>query len=219
DNTQGNRELDIWGSNITGVAIQPPAPPPPYLPGTGSRTFPETGKTVTALFLDYWNRNGGLAQLGLPISSVITETSELDGKIYTLQYFERAIMEYHPLNPSTSRVLLSQLGTFRYNQKYPQAAPGQIVPTDLDARLFPETGKTIGGLFRKYWESHGGLAIQGYPISEPFTEISDLDGKAYTVQYFQRAVFELHPENPAPYDVLLSQLGTFRYQSKYPPQR
>lgn len=219
DNTQGNRELNIWGANITGVALEPPAPPPPYLPGTGSRTFPETGKTVTGLFLDYWQKNGGLAQLGLPVSSVITETSELDGKIYTLQYFERAVMEYHPLNPAGSRVLLSQLGTFSYNRKYPQAAPGQIVPADADARLFPETGKTIGGLFRQYWETHGGLAIQGYPISEPFTEVSDLDGKLYTVQYFQRAVFELHPENPAPYNVLLSQLGTFRYNTKYPPAR
>jgi hypothetical protein len=35
------------------------------------------------------------------------------------------------------------------------------------------------------------------------------------VQYFERAVFEYHPENAAPYDVLLSQLGTFRYRDKY----
>jgi hypothetical protein len=47
------------------------------------------------------------------------------------------------------------------------------------------------------------------------TEISDLDGKPYTVQYFERAVFEMHPENQSPYGVLLSQLGTFRYQEKY----
>ncbi|MFL5735444.1 MAG: alpha/beta fold hydrolase, partial [Chloroflexia bacterium] len=40
----------------------------------------------------------------------------------------------------------------------------------------------------------------------------DLNGKPYTVQYFERAVFELHPENAAPYDVLLSQLGTFQNQ-------
>jgi branched-chain amino acid transport system substrate-binding protein len=34
------------------------------------------------------------------------------------------------------------------------------------------------------------------------------------VQYFERAVFELHPENQAPNDVLLSQLGTFRLKQK-----
>jgi hypothetical protein len=50
-------------------------------------------------------------------------------------------------------------------------------------------------------------------------EKSDLDGKTYKVQYFERAVFEHHPENPAPYDVLLSQLGTFRYKQKYPNGR
>ena len=61
----------------------------------------------------------------------------------------------------------------------------------------------------------GGLTQQGYPISEEFTEISPLDGKPYLVQYFERAVFEYHPENKAPYDVLLSQLGTLRYRDKY----
>jgi hypothetical protein len=73
----------------------------------------------------------------------------------------------------------------------------------------------VGGKFRGYWEQHGGLAQQGYPISDEFTEVSPLDGKPYRVQYFERAVFELHPENQAPFDVLLSQLGTFQYQQKY----
>jgi hypothetical protein len=62
---------------------------------------------------------------------------------------------------------------------------------------------------------NGGLPQQGLPISDEFQETSDLDGKTYKVQYFERAVFEYHPENQAPYDVLLSQLGTFRYKQKY----
>ena len=33
------------------------------------------------------------------------------------------------------------------------------------------------------------------------------DGKSYRVQYFERARLEHHPENPAPYDVLLGQFG------------
>src|SRR3954447_15784891 len=56
---------------------------------------------------------------------------------------------------------------------------------------------------------------QGYPVSDPFTEVSALDGKPYLVQYFERAVFELHPENQAPYNVLLSQLGTVKFTHKY----
>ena len=83
-------------------------------------------------------------------------------------------------------------------------------------QTFKETGKTVCGKFLAYWQQHGGLAQQGYPISQEFTEKSELDSKEYTVQYFERAVFELHPENAPPYDVLLSQLGTFRYRQKYP---
>jgi len=81
---------------------------------------------------------------------------------------------------------------------------------------FTETGHTVCGRFLDYWQTHGGLAQQGYPISEPFQEVSDLNGQTYTVQYFERAVFEMHPENQPPNDVLLSQLGTFRFKEKYP---
>ncbi|MEO8289204.1 MAG: hypothetical protein ABI670_22575 [Chloroflexota bacterium] len=46
-------------------------------------------------------------------------------------------------------------------------------------------------------------------------ETSDLDGQTYRVQYFERAVFEYHPEQQPAYQVLLSQLGTFRFRSQY----
>lgn len=181
----------------------------------GSRTFPETGRTVGGTFLQYWNRHGGLAQQGLPISEEIQETSSVDSKTYTVQYFERAVFEQHPENQPPYNVLLSLLGVFRYQQKYPQGAPNQVPNNEPNSRLFPETGKRLGGLFRTYWESHGGLAQQGLPISEEFDEVSDLNGQTYKVQYFERAVFEYHPENQPPYNVLLSQLGTFRQREKY----
>ncbi len=82
-------------------------------------------------------------------------------------------------------------------------------------QAFPETKQAVCGQFLTYWQEHGGLAQQGYPISGEFREQSDLNGQVYTVQYFERAVFEYHPENPPPNDVLLSQLGTFRYKEKY----
>lgn len=83
-------------------------------------------------------------------------------------------------------------------------------------RTFPETGKQVCGRFLDYWTNNGGLAQQGLPLTNEFVEVSDLNGQSYTVQYFERAVFEKHPENSAPYDVLLSQLGTFRLAAKYP---
>src|SRR5439155_3288142 len=79
-----------------------------------------------------------------------------------------------------------------------------------------ETGIAVWGEFLTYWQQHGGLAQQGYPISIRFVERSALDGKEYIVQYFERAVFELHPENPLAFRVLLSQLGTFQFRRKYP---
>ncbi len=93
---------------------------------------------------------------------------------------------------------------------------GQAGPlAQAGCQTFPETKKTVCGKFLQYWLAHGGVAQQGFPISAEMKERSDLNGQEYTVQYFERAVFELHPENQPPYDVLLSQLGTFRYREKY----
>ncbi len=127
----------------------------------------------------------------------------------------------HPENVGTDyEVLLSLLGVLVYKQKYPSGsgatgAPAQTPNNEVGSLLFSETGKRVGGKFLAYWQQHGGLAQQGYPISEEFVEKSALDGKTYKVQYFERAVFELHPENQLPYEVLLSQLGTFQYRKKY----
>jgi hypothetical protein len=86
-------------------------------------TFPETGQTVCGRFLEYWRANGGLPQFGYPISPEFTEKSELNGKDHVVQYFERAVFEYHPENRPPYNVLLSQLGTYRFTQKYPHGAP------------------------------------------------------------------------------------------------
>ncbi|MEO6457060.1 MAG: cupredoxin family copper-binding protein [Chloroflexia bacterium] len=181
----------------------------------GSRIFSQTGKTIRGEFLSYWDRNGGLAQQGYPISEELQEKSEIDGKAYTMQYFERAVFELHPELTTSDKVLLSLLGVLRYKQQYTNQAPEQRASSAPGSRLFEQTGKRVGGRFLHYWQQNGGLAQQGYPISEEFLERSELDGKTYTMQYFERAVFELHTENKAPYDVLLAQLGTFRRKAKY----
>jgi hypothetical protein len=171
---------------------------------------------VSGIFLQYWDKRGGLMQQGLPISNVVRETSVLNGKAYTMQYFERAVFEYHPENKPPFDILLSQLGTFQLKQKYPNGAPNQAA-NRTNGQYFAETNHWVGGSFLTYWKEHGGLAQQGYPLTEEFQERSDLDGKIYTVQYFERAVFELHPEYAGtPYEILLSQLGTFRFREKYP---
>jgi hypothetical protein len=205
------------GANPTRTPAPGVLPPPVPLPGSGIATFPETGKSVRGLFLEYWRQHGGLPQQGYPISEVIGEVSELDRMPYTVQYFERAVFEYHPHNAPPFNVLLSQLGTFHYKLKYPppSGAPNQKPNTSEGSIYFRETNKRIGGRFLEYWQQHGGLMQQGYPISDEFVEKSELDGKEYLVQYFERAVFEHHPENRPPYDVLLSHLGTLQFKQKH----
>ncbi len=94
----------------------------------------------------------------------------------------------------------------------PPPAQAARIPED---RYFPETNHEVNNEFLRYWTGHGALAQQGYPLSERFLEKSDLDGKTYPVQYFERAVFEYHFDSPDPnFEVLLAQLGTYRYQAK-----
>jgi hypothetical protein len=185
-----------------------------------SRTFPQTGNTVNGLFLSYWDANGALPQQGYPITNEFRERSATDGKTYTMQCFERAVFEHHPENAGKpSEVLLSLLGNFYYQQRYQFGAPANQTASTINPRKFNETGKTIGGKFRDYWEANGGLAQQGFPITDEFQEKNQTDGKTYTVQYFERAVFELHPENAGtPYEVLLTLLGKFLCPATNQPQ-
>ncbi|WP_322513688.1 S8 family peptidase, partial [Chloroflexus sp.] len=93
----------------------------------------------------------------------------------------------------------------------PVANPGfdpfaRVEPPSDGRLFFPETGHTLGGGFRAYWEQNGGLPIFGFPISEEFSEIGS-DGRPVTVQYFERHRFEWRPENAPPYNVLLSRMG------------
>jgi hypothetical protein len=76
-------------------------------------------------------------------------------------------------------------------------------------RCFPEAAPVIAdcvdGPLASYWEQNGGLPVFGYPIgaqSQAFIE-----GRSLQVQAFERNRLELHPDNPAPYDVLLGRLG------------
>ncbi|MBX5446465.1 MAG: hypothetical protein IRZ30_14980, partial [Sphaerobacter sp.] len=73
------------------------------------------------------------------------------------------------------------------------------------------------GGFRTYWETFGGLAVYGLPISEEFQEVNPDTGLVYTVQYFERQRFEWHPgEWPERYDVMLGRIGVQVLDARYP---
>lgn len=83
---------------------------------------------------------------------------------------------------------------------------GQAGASAPRRQCFAETGKCVLEPFMAYWNAHGGLAINGYPIGDERVETLE-DGQPYLVQYFERTRLEYHPENAAPYDVLLGQFG------------
>ena len=87
------------------------------------------------------------------------------------------------------------------------AAFNPVAPTsEPGVAYYSETGHTLRGEFRTYWQRNGGLPVFGFPLSEEVRERGD-DGREYVVQYFERNRFELHPENAAPYNVQLGRLG------------
>ena len=161
--------------------------------------FTLTRQCVRGRFLQYWRAHGGLATNGYPISDERFETLE-DDREYLVQYFERVRLEYHPENAPPHDVLLGQFGRRILGGAHPPAPP---LP---GRRHFPQTGHNLGGPFLTYWETNGGLAQFGLPLTEERPERLE-DGKTYTVQYFERARFEHHPQNAPPYDVLLGQFG------------
>jgi hypothetical protein len=180
--------------------------PDPHLPNV--LYFPVVGHSLQGGFRTYWEGHGGLAQFGYPLTEELRETSPTDGRVYTVQYFERARFEWHPENRPPYDVLLGLLGrsitTGRANEPPFQPVAPQTTPGAL---YFPETRHNMPPQFVTYWQSHGGLPVYGYPISEAFTETSPTDGKPYLVQYFERNRLEYHPELPDPFRVSLGLLG------------
>ena len=97
----------------------------------------------------------------------------------------------------------------RYTEK------GNIRPGCL---YFEQTRHTVCASFANAWKSNGlefdgqsgksfeeSLALFGLPLTNEIA-VSLADGKRHIVQYFERARFESHPDNPAPYNILFGLL-------------
>jgi hypothetical protein len=176
----------------------------PQVARAATSCFVETGHCIYEPFLAYWQTRGGLAIHGYPLTGARPERLE-DGNTYIVQYFERSRFELHPENAPPHDVLLGQFGRVLYLTDPTLPLAGAAAPLP-GATYFGETGHNLRGRFLQYWQENGDLAQFGFPISEELREVLE-DGREYTVQYFERARLELHPENAAPYDVLLGQFG------------
>lgn len=180
--------------------------------------FAPTGHYMTGSFKTYWEQNGGLEQFGYPLTEAFRELSPVDGKVYITQYYERAIFEYHPEFARTNyQVLLRLVGNLETTGR--TFAPTTDLSSNSTRYYFPQTRHSLSGVFKRYWDSRGGLAVYGYPISEPFQELNPADNKTYTVQYFERARLEHHPELAnTKYEVLLGLLGWQQFRKTATPE-
>src|SRR5205807_1418890 len=112
-----------------------------------------------------------------------------------------------PFTRNGDQVQIAAGGLRAYRLTVPGSPVDPAVPLP-GAVYFAQTRHNLGGGFLDYWRAHGGLPPFGYPISEELAEVSPTDGKTYTVQYFERARFEYHPEYAGtPHEVLLGLLG------------
>lgn len=147
--------------------------------------FPQSGHFLGGGFRSFWESRGGVAIFGYPLTEEFVRNA--DGRV--VQYFERARFEIQG-SGANSYVALGLIGSEYLSSRgwgFPRVAP---VPNTSSQRYFNETGHTLRGEFKNFWERRGGLAIFGYPLSEEFVEQLE-DGRNYTVQYFERARFEL----------------------------
>src|SRR5215207_4085177 len=91
------------------------------------------------------------------------------------------------------------------------ASRGSAKAQSAGVLYFPETGHNVKGDFLTYYKSmHDPKLLLGYPITE---QITSKDGK--TVQYFQRARFELRAALPGGQQIQLTPLG----QATYKPEQ
>lgn len=183
------------------------------------RTFPETGYTVSGRLLDYWEGNGGLPVFGLPVSEERTERTA-EGS-FAVQHFERQRFERHPETPQPYDVLLGRLGDelLRRSGRDWQTEPAGS--SQNGCQFFDTTRHAVCEPFLAYWHNHGildtrldafqrSLALFGFPLTEPAMETNSSGDRVLT-QWFERARFEYHPNNPPGFQVLLGRLGADEY--------
>lgn len=147
--------------------------------------FPQTGHYVGGVFRTFWEQNGGVRIFGYPITEEYVRNS--DGKL--VQYFERARFELRVEN-NQPIIELGLLGREYLRIRGDIIQPIAPFPSTSTRRYFPETGHSVQGLFKSFWEGNNGLRLFGYPITEEMVERFP-DGSQRVVQYFERTRFEL----------------------------
>lgn len=198
----------------------------PAYAAPGELCFKETSQCISGRFREYWERNGGLAVFGLPITEARNERNRDTGQTYLTQWFERNRFELHPENRAPYDVLLGRLGDDQLTQFGVDWKKEGRTNQQAGCLFFSETGHNVcdqapGLGFKTYWSTRGlefdgqrgvsfqeSLALFGLPLTEPRFEINTSGDRVLT-QWFERARLEWHPGQRDPaYRVLLGRLGS-----------
>jgi len=178
---------------------------PPTVPVANSQLVDgfynaQTGHNVSGAFARFYNSHGGVDMFGYARTEAFTEGD------LTVQYFQRARFEMHPENAGTPfDVQLMLLGDTMTSDQRPFTRGTPFTSGDSH-RYYTQTGHGVHFAFLHYFDTHGGIDNFGYPTSEEFSLATPRG--PLTVQYFQRARFEYHPEHlGTPYEVQLGLLG------------
>lgn len=129
-----------------------------------------------------------LAVVGYPIGPVVQELTGDCGDVTSVLYTERQRLEFHPENDWPYRVVGSHIGTAVYQKNYHTR--------DVPRRTDIEGDAIVNPRFKRFYDTYGGLTMFGYPISDELVEVDEATGQEKTVQYFERARFELVPGVP-----------------------
>jgi hypothetical protein len=148
--------------------------------------------TISPLFEEYYRLHGGKDVFGLPVSGERVEEG------LTVQWFQRARLEYWPNNPQDYQILGTLMGARYIITEKVTPFPTQL-PFISHERViyFPQTGHGLTDPFLNFWNTYDGPRVLGYPISDQLQEQLP-DGHLHTVQYFERGRLETHPENTDP---------------------
>ena len=109
----------------------------------GCRFYQETGASLCYAFLDFFDRHGGEAMFGKPISPYVFYNDRI------VQYFERARFDWYPEYPEGQKVVLAQLGRIYFDLMHENSArlqpvKGENIPLDVKSiRVRAFTSKAL----------------------------------------------------------------------------
>ncbi len=176
----------------------------------GAACFQPSNACIQGRIRQVWDSDGGLAVFGKPLAP-----ARQVGTIQ-VQDFERFRFEIHSDNKPPYDILFANLGAERFHATGGKDAPA--AKSDAPGcKWFEDVQHNVCGDFLTFWTTHGrtlgaggnpeaaSLALFGPPLNEATK--TTVNGKPITVQWFQKARFELHEDAPPEFRVQLGLIG------------